>query len=366
MLIINKKGKGMCFLSNVSVVVPIYNAEKKLDKCINSLLNQTLNDIEIILVNDGSIDKSLEICKKYQKKDKRVVVIDKKNEGSIATRRKGVEVSNSNYIMFVDADDWIEHNTIEILYKELTQNSVDIVVCNIYKVIGNGLLIKQKNNSKYFSEDRIYNSEEIKKELVVAYFYGHPFPANLVAKLYKKELLIHSGKYLKKIKFLGEDLYYNLEIFLKAGRVKIIDRSLYFYRAGGFTSKYMPYLFDDMIAGYEIQKEVIAEYYQETRENEFKGISIMLLNTFKTCLYNLFDSEFDERRIKEIIKSYLSNQNLLESINNSGAINYFEKEYLNAIKNRDIKFLYELGKKIYINKRPRKLLVNILGKIPII
>jgi hypothetical protein len=82
---------------------------------------------------------------------------------------------------------------------------------------------------------------------------------------------------------LGDDLYYNLEIFLKAEKIKVIDKALYYYRQGGFTSKHQPYLFDDMINGYYIQKEVIDEYYQDSRVKRYNGIRLMLLNTFKTC-----------------------------------------------------------------------------------
>ena len=100
----------------VSVVVPIYNAGKKLDKCIKSILNQTFKDFELILVNDGSTDNSIKICRKYELRDSRVKVIDKENEGSIATRNLGIKKSIGNYITFVDADDYISLDAIEKLY----------------------------------------------------------------------------------------------------------------------------------------------------------------------------------------------------------------------------------------------------------
>ncbi|WP_078432597.1 glycosyltransferase family 2 protein [Metabacillus halosaccharovorans] len=350
-------------MSKVSVVVPIYNAEKKLNKCIKSILNQTFKDFELILVNDGSSDNSLNVCKKYESIDKRIKIIDKKNEGSGVSRRKGVEVASSTYIMFVDADDWINRKTIEVLYNETIQSCVDITVCNMYKVIGKSMLIKKKNKSAYFNEDKLYNKEEIRRDLVVAYFYGHPFPSSLCAKLYKKELLINSGKYIERIHFLGDDLFYNLEIFIKANHVKVIDRTLYYYNRGGFTSKYMPYLFDDMINGYLIQKEVINEYYLNTQQKQYNGISIMLLNTFKTCLNNLFSSNLSELEIKDSISEYVSNDELIESIFNEGSIEYFPMEYLNAIKDKDIEYLYKLGKNAHNRNAPKKKIMNFLSKV---
>lgn len=350
----------------VSVIVPIFNAAKYLDKCITSILNQTFSDLELILVNDGSTDTSLNSCLKYQKKDSRVIVIDKQNEGSIATRRKGVEAAKSNYVMFVDADDWIDKKMIETLYIESKKNNTDITVCNMYKVLGNSKLIKEKNNSVYFKEDKIYDKEQIMSELVVAFFHGHPFPANLCGKLYKKDLVLNSGNFLDRIHFLGDDLYYNLEIFLKSNSIKVINKPLYYYRAGGNTSKYMPYFFDDMINGYEIQKEVINKYFVESKQHRYKGISIMLLNTFKTALNNLFDSDLNELQIKEKISTYVSNYSIQEAVNNDGSINYFPSIYLKSILNKDVNYLYNFGLSSNKSSKPRKRIINLITKLSIV
>ncbi|SHI08436.1 glycosyltransferase family 2 protein [Clostridium grantii] len=352
-------------MAKVSIVIPIYNAEKTLDKCIKSIINQSFRDLELILINDGSNDNSLKICEKYSNKDVRIVVINKKNEGCIAARMEGVQASTAEYVMFVDADDWVNREIVEILYKESIENCTDITVCNMYKVLGNRALIKRKNKSMYFSKDKIYRGEEIKTILAAAYLHGHPFPASLFGKLYKRELLIKNGKYLPRIKFLGEDLFYNLEIFLKVDKVKIIDKPLYYYRVGGFTSKYMPYIFDDATNGYEIQKEVIEEHYLDTMNKRLNGISIMLLNTFKTCLFNCFKCDFNKNSIKEMIGTYVKDKSIIEASYNEGAINYFEKEYLNAIRKENLDYLYELGEKIYRRNKPRKILLNILSKIAI-
>ncbi|GAB6616553.1 MULTISPECIES: glycosyltransferase family 2 protein [Bacillus] len=353
-------------MSQVSIVIPIYNAEKKLDKCIHSILNQTFEDLELILVNDGSSDSSLNICRKYERQDKRIIVINKKNEGSITTRKKGIEASSSDYVMFVDADDWIDRRMVEILYKQSVESSADITVCNTYKVLGNGVLIKKKNKSEYFDNNRIYDKEGIRKELVVAYFWGHPFPSSLYAKLYKREILESCGEYLNKIHFLGDDLFYNLEMFIKSNRITIIDQALYYYRMGGLTSKYMPYLFEDMVNGYQIQKEVINKYYLDTQQKQYNGISIMLLNTFKTCLYNLFNSNLGEMHIRELIEKYVSNEKVIECLHNEGSRDYFSKEYLDAIKYKNVDYLYALGEKMYRKGKIKRVIKNIIAKLPVI
>lgn len=350
-------------MSNISVIVPIYNAEKFLDKCIRSILNQTYNKFELILVNDGSTDSSLEICNKYKKRDKRVRIINKKNEGVIEARKKGIREAKSDYVTFVDADDWIHKKCLEIAWNEVNKTNSEIVVFNMFKVVGKLGLIKRKNNSIYFSNSKIYQGETIKKELVNAYLYGHPFPANLCGKLYKKEYLNNSGKYLSKIKFLGEDLFYNIEVFLKVKKVSVINNVLYYYRACGGTSKYMPYLFEDAINGYNIQKEVIDNYFNDRIENRYNGPSVMLLNTIKTCLSNIFYSKNGRKEKENIIYSYLNNNEVREAANNKGAINFFEKDFLLAIKRKDVKYMYDIGEREFKKIKIRKIVLNVLSNI---
>jgi glycosyltransferase involved in cell wall biosynthesis len=347
-------------MSRVSVVIPIYNAGKKLTKCIESILKQTFTDFELILVNDGSTDDSLEICRKYSKIDNRIKVINKENEGSIKTRKRGVDASKSEYIMFVDADDWVDNNIIETLYNEVQENNVEIAVCNMYRVIGN---VKRNVDCSYLNTNKIYIGNEIKTELIKSYIWGHSFPSSLCAKLYKKELLQIEGKYLNRIRFLGDDLFYNLEILLNTRSVKVIDKPLYYYRRGGFTNSFMPHLFDDMVNCYEIQKEVINEYFYTTKESETNGISLMLLNTFRTCLYNLFNGNLKTEEIQEKILDYSSNTSVIECLSNKMAREYFSKSFLQAIENKDVGTLYQLGKRLYFKSIPRKVLIKTLSKL---
>ncbi|MGG0459945.1 glycosyltransferase family 2 protein [Priestia aryabhattai] len=350
-------------MSKISVIIPVYNAGNKLHKCIKSILNQTFTNFELLLVNDGSTDNSLSICKKYSQMDKRIRLISKENRGSIEARKTGVKNSNTDLIMFVDADDWVSNLILQTLYDSLLGNNADISICNIYKVLGSGKLIKKEFNNRYFINNKLYNEDEIKSDLVTAYFHGHPFPSSLCAKLYKKELLVNAGKYLDRIKFLGDDLFYNLEVFMKAKRVKMIDKPLYFYRAGGFTSKCMPHLFEDAINGYLIQKEVINEHYQDVKQKEMMGASIMLLNTFKTCLHNLFNSNFTKEQIESIIKQYTLNTQLLEGVEIARPRKYFDDNYLDAIEEGNTEYLYRIGKNLNDKMKPRRTAVNILSKI---
>ena len=116
-------------MAEVSVIIPVYNAEKYLEKCIESVVNQTLKDIEIILINDGSTDGSEEICKKYLS-DERVIYYSKENEGLAAARQDGIERASGEYIGFVDSDDWLEPDMYEKMYAAAKSNNSDVVYCN--------------------------------------------------------------------------------------------------------------------------------------------------------------------------------------------------------------------------------------------
>lgn len=349
-------------MSRISIIVPIYNAEKFLNKCIKSVLKQTFKDFELILVNDGSTDKSLEICDRYAKNDKRIKLINKKNEGSVLARKRGIREAKGDYVIFVDADDWISINALEVINEEINRNYADVIVFNYYKVLKKLSFIKRKNRSFYFEKAKsIYEGKEIKEKLVTAYFHGHPFPANIWGKVYKRECLDITEKYVKNIKFLGDDLYVNMEILLNVKKVSLINEALYFYRTGGNTSKYMPYFFNDIIEGYKSQKQVLNEYC--FKEEHYGGISIMLINTLKVLIYNLFLDNFSEDEIKIKIKEYLSDYNVIEAINNEKCKKHFNKfniEYFNSVYYKDVNALYNIGLNMYKNNKIKRLIQGLI------
>ena len=118
--------------SKISIIVPVYNAEKYLVECLNSLVEQTYKNIEIILIDDGSIDNSAKICDEYAKKDERIKVVHQKNSGVSVARNNGLDMHTGDYVMFVDSDDWIELNTCEILINNIISNDKDILIYNYY------------------------------------------------------------------------------------------------------------------------------------------------------------------------------------------------------------------------------------------
>ena len=120
----------------VSIIVPIFNVDKYLEKCIKSIINQTYRNLEIILINDGSTDNSYQICKKYSEQDSRIVLIDKQNGGSASAKNYGLKIAKGDYISFVDSDDFVELDMIEYMVNTIKKFNTDIVQCefvNLYK-----------------------------------------------------------------------------------------------------------------------------------------------------------------------------------------------------------------------------------------
>lgn len=134
----------------VSIIMPVYNVGEYLKDCLDSVINQTYTNIEIICVNDGSTDNSLEILKEYKNKDSRIVIIDKANGGLVSARKVGVEAAKGEYSIYIDSDDWIELNMIEELVNEVRKTNADIVTSGFVREFGKGNILETDNIEKAF------------------------------------------------------------------------------------------------------------------------------------------------------------------------------------------------------------------------
>jgi len=202
----------------ISIIVPIYNVEKYLPCCMDSLLNQTLTDIEIILVDDGSPDDCGKICDEYATKDSRVKVIHKKNGGLSDARNIGIDIAIGEYFSFVDSDDWIDINMYETLYNNLVDNNADIACCAFYKSY------KHRNIPLNIHENiLLLNSEQAIKHSIS----GKYFTVSAWGKLYKKYIFDNIRYPYGK---LYEDAFVIIDIFSKADRIVLNTISKYYYR----------------------------------------------------------------------------------------------------------------------------------------
>ncbi len=216
--------------SKISIIVPVYNTEQYLEKCLDSLINQTYNNIEILLIDDGSKDNSGKICDEYAKKDKRIKVIHQKNSGVSRARNNGLDNFTGNYVMFVDSDDWIEPNTCEILLKKIILEKKDMVIYNFYKERKN---ICEKNKDYYCELENI-PSNEIQAKILAPTLNIKGIKCNGLSLACNK---IISGKIVKKHRFMFEGekaifedgIFYYL-LFENAINVGLSNDFLYHYR----------------------------------------------------------------------------------------------------------------------------------------
>lgn len=272
----------------VSVIVPVYNVEKYLEKCLDSLINQSLKDIEIIVVNDGSPDNSQEIINKYIKKHKNIKSFIKENGGLSDTRNYGIKQASGEYLSFVDSDDYIDKTMLEKMYKKAKKDDLDIVVCNSVNVYDSGVEVEIKNLN--YSDDLVKN-----------YLISPPMACT---RIYKKSLF-------DKIKFKKNIFYEDLELTPKLAKftknIGFIDEGLYYYyqRTGSIMkqNKFNTRLLDifDVL---DSNKKVLMKEYPE--EIEYMYITHLLrTGTLRFLEYSNGKELID--RIVKIIKENFPN-----------------------------------------------------------
>ena len=246
-VIILEKERGFV-TEKITVIVPVYNVEHYLSKCLDSILKQTYQNLEIIVVNDGSTDNSGGICQEYAQKDSRIIYIEKENGGLSDARNAGLDRMTGSYVTFVDSDDWIEQDYVEVLYNKLTEYQADVSVGNYYSYNEDeGMYYFHINGDSYYEKvfdnvsifENLYESQEMKSFALISAW----------GKLYKASLFDYirfdKGK-------LGEDGYMNQKLYLLVQKVIYINQGLYAYRQRSgsitktWTEKWMHALVDAM------------------------------------------------------------------------------------------------------------------------
>ena len=225
----------------VSVIIPVYRAEAYLEQCMDSVLKQTLREIEIILVDDGSPDRCPEMCDRYAVQDHRVRVIHQKNAGVSAARNAGIDAAQGDWIMFVDADDWLELNGIEVLYQQTKEVMCDLIIGSYFRTYMDCETYAGKENTETF---HLFPAPEYTKHLMAGCFTAasrNPqlFPAEMkdmpsctgpVAKLYRRDFLKKECLYFDEDMKFHEDLMFNLRIMNIAQNVCFFNAPVYHYR----------------------------------------------------------------------------------------------------------------------------------------
>lgn len=287
-------------METISIIVPIYNVEKYLTRCIESLIAQTYTQLEIILVNDGSKDNSLKICQEYAARDNRIIVIDKENEGVAIARNTGIDRAKGEYVAFIDPDDWVEPEMYGSLLNHIKKWQTPICLCNFYKDT------KRRSQPKLFEfEDEILKGEEIQEQLInnmigmpdllpkYVYVMGSVWRG-----LYSRTFLNENDlRFVPKLTIM-EDLVFMVQVLLKCHKVAIDQGVWYHYvqHASSTLHSYNGQLWEDQLVVYELLEESMAKAKLEEKMRNRLDIRYigMVLTAIKNETYNRKEGDFKD------------------------------------------------------------------------
>ena len=280
---------------SISVIISVYNMEQYLPKCLESVINQNLRDIEIIVVNDGSSDNSLEIIRKYEAIDSRIIVINQKNMGCSVARNNGVKIAKGEYVVFVDSDDYILEKGLDELIKEGRQYKLDIVLPFLYSTFNNKQVIKNKEFYKVKTGETYLIEKLNDRDHLI----------RTTSKLYRLQFLLENNISFPE-GLVHEDQYYDLISLYYAKRIKFINIKYYIIvgHSNSITRRT-----DRKINGHNIHSIcVLLENFFSTCPN--KQLKILIYDYLaRLYLYgidfgNLYDENIDKRFLRH--KAYFS------------------------------------------------------------
>lgn len=337
----------------VSVVIPIYNVRDYIEECLKSVVNQTLKDIEIICVNDGTPDDSMKIVQKYAKKDERIIIVNKENGGVSSTRNEGIKRANGELIYFLDSDDYIENNMLEETYRIMKENELDTLYFDSFCFCDSDDVKETfKKYDAYYERKTVYNGIYDGKMLFKEMLKNGEYRASPVLQIIKRKLLLE-----KNIRFIEgiihEDEAFSIEVITNSKRTMHINKKYYNRRVrsdsimtgskktesmhGYFKVllKLMPYLY---------QKE-----YEEILDSLYSYINILLNNIIKLSM-QLDDNEMKKFKKKLTKQELIAFRLLIEpSSSKNKKILILEKEKQNN-KNNSLKKLFKLRIKNKLRK----------------
>jgi glycosyltransferase involved in cell wall biosynthesis len=340
-------------MSRFSIIVPVYNVERYLPRCIESLCNQTLTDIEIILVDDGSPDNSGKICDDYAAKDVRIKVIHKKNEGVSAARNDGLLSATGEYVLFCDSDDWMEATACNLLYEAGIKNDADVVIGDVNQIFGEKLARTYFYNDEFVTDDRKYMDDLIRADFckkycpnpyngVPAFGYGGPWN-----KAVKREMLVDNKiTFDIRVKGIFDDIIYTAYILAVAKKVVYIQIPVYNYRIlnTSITHTYKSNLLDINKAIFESWTEFIDRYGNDGRFHKafYANVIRRLKSTLGLYYFNKNNSmSFGEQcyDLKKLIDSE-PYKTAIENADYNKLANKFDQLVWKMARNKSVLGLY--------------------------
>ncbi|WP_232511589.1 glycosyltransferase family 2 protein [Parageobacillus thermoglucosidasius] len=269
----------MLFLVKVSVIIPAYNVESYIERCLTSIVNQSLEEVEIIIINDGSTDNTLNVINKFCSFDNRIKIINSKNSGVSAARNYGLSQSTGKYIFQIDADDWIETNALKEMYEAAEESNADIVIANAYVDYDNGKMVP-------LIDGKLTCDDPLKDFLI-----GNIIPC-VWTKLYRRSLFISNNiGYCEKVR-IGEDLLANFFLILHAKKIMKIEKFFlhYIQRQGSAMNSYRESMYDIYIVLNKIEEFLKKNNLYEKYKNEFLYLKYMHTYYYRVVMFSNLSS----------------------------------------------------------------------------
>lgn len=292
-------------MPKVSIIVPIYNVEKYLDHCMQSLLNQTLKDIEIIMVDDESPDNCPKLCDEYAKRDSRIKVIHKKNGGLGYARNSGIDIATGDYIAFIDSDDFVEETMFEIMYKKAQKENSDIVYCNNYIYHSETRSVTKSNAPLDY--DETFRGCDVIEEVLKNMIASSPndssdrkYYMSVWRGIFKKEL-VDGIRFVSEREYLSEDILYQVKVLQRANTVTIINDYLYYYRENlsSLTHKYRKDRIQKSIILYEYLTNELNGIITENKEDWKIRLLKFLYGYFRFSLFSNIAAKASINNLKQ-------------------------------------------------------------------
>lgn len=295
--------------SLVSIVVPVYNQERFIKRCLSSILRQSYNNIEVIVVNDGSTDSSLGIIEKMAVSDGRIVLINQHNQGEAIARRTGYDKAKGEYLMFVDHDDCLLPYAIESLYLSIQNTQVDVVCGKAVRKWG----WKSRALNSYPDSmiGRVISQKALFEEYYISFFGVNLFPVSLWGKIYRKSVI---DKAMKSVDLFttphlhfGGDEAFNLLLFPHLRGVYLMDETVYLYRWGGLTSGYNRHL-PELLDFSDFRVHLLDQYHYDKGYSYLfiEYVNILISHVQQGLLFGFWNiKDAKEWLTKELYNRYL-------------------------------------------------------------
>lgn len=313
--------------SKVSVIVPIYNSARHLSRCIESIMRQTYQDLEIILINDGSTDETDSICQAFQRTDPRIVYMKQENSGVSEARNAGINVATGKYVTFVDSDDYIEAELVQLLYELVKENKSHIGIAALHSI----------NEAADFTIDiKIDNIDQI------MFLCDHYLIFGPTQKLYDLEIIRQNGVCFPKEISYGEDLLFNIDYLYHVQKISFINRVLYHYNRENQNSlsnkKRWDLFSNDMSLNMKLNEWFLDNNLQCYRSKKYIANRVFDTAYNGICLTHEKDSPWNLFELSGYIRRIVNNKDVCLSYEYADVKNY-AKWIVDSMKNKRVLLL---------------------------